>query len=495
MAILEPIADSQWNRSCAAHLLWRAGLGGTTEQLDVFEKLTPKEAVRRLMAPGRKPSLPDFSKILDDTTQEEKDLRTISQDKTQSPESRREARQMSQRIRNRQITSLRDTWSHQLLETKEPFVEKLCLFWHNHFAVSDEKNDYRTLNQYLKLLRTQGLGSFGDLLIAISKNPAMLNHLDNVNNVKGKPNENYARELMELFSLGIGHYNEDDVLAGARAFTGWTYKRSSNVFEFREKSHDFEEKTFLGQTGNWNGEDIVRIILEQPACSRFLAFTIWDEFVDYNPKPEVIEELATTIRQEKYAVGPVLERVFLSRGFYAPEIRGRHVKAPFQLVPSSIRLMRMKDPPTELIVDTMKIMGQELTTPPDVDGWPIGRRWINTSTLLMRYNFANYLTHGTMPKSVGKRWRYSDTRKYNPKYFLEQIKSRRLTLPQEITDFFIGHFIQREISDPSRRKLIAYIQKDRAGGRANFDPRNKTAEEKIRGLIHLVMSSPDYQLC
>src|SRR5208282_4912555 len=273
---------------------------------------------------------------------------------------------------------------------------KLAFFWHGHFTTSarDERAASLMWRQN-ELLRRYAAGNFDPFLHAISKDPAMLDYLNNAQNKKQHPNENYAREVMELFTLGIGNYTEDDVQEGARAFTGWTH--DGDEFIFREFQHDYGDKTFLGQTGNFDGDNVLDIILRQPACPRFVAGELF-KYLAYDGVDDVLATaLGDLFYGNQFELRPLIRTILTSRGFYSPECIGVQIKCPVQLFVGTVRMLGLSMPPEGAVISALSQMGQVPLMPPNVRGWPGGHLWINTSTLFIRYNTGVWLAGGDVP--------------------------------------------------------------------------------------------------
>src|SRR5712692_4212875 len=252
----------------------------------------------------------------------------------------------------------------------------------------------------LALFRQMATGSFKELVLAISRDPAMLSYLDNNSNRKGKPNENYARELMELFTMGVGSYTEPDVKEAARAFTGWTFVE--NKFVFRRDQHDGGGKTFLGRTGDWDGTDVIDIIFEQPAAARHLPRRLFEFFAYPGPEESVLDELAGIFQRSGWSVKTVLRAIFQSALFFSPQAVRAQIKGPVQLVVGAVQALGI-EVPEQALLRAIDLMGQSLLYPPNVGGWPKSKGWINTATILIRYNFSSLMLDGTMPGLAGRR--------------------------------------------------------------------------------------------
>ena len=288
-------------------------------------------------------------------------------------------------------------WAERMLDTHRPLEEKLALFWHGHFATAQNKvRDYRKMLGQIDLFESYGAGNFGDLLVAVAKDPAMLYYLDAGVNVKGAANENFAREVMELFTMGVGNYTEEDVREAARAFTGWNFENLD--FVVNTAQHDGGSKTFLGRTGNFDGVDVLRIILEQPVTAEYIAAKIYRYLVREDPSPALITQLGTLLRDSDYELRPLLTTVFLSRDFYSQASYGAHIKGPVEHVVAMLKQLGAEDVPgIPDFNETTIALGQHLLNPPSVAGWAQGKSWITPASLQERGNVAfDYLFPGVI---------------------------------------------------------------------------------------------------
>jgi len=463
----EPGSHDPFDRLKAAHLLNRAGFGGTPAEVEKVLKLGPAGAVDWLLdfpdasAEERNAAdVPNLSAIADIPS----NFRELRQQLTnKTPEQRRQL-QMKLNMANRD--AFMATWGWWLKRMAHgPFQlqEKLAFFWHGHFTTSfrDERMTLLMWEQN-ELLRKMAAGSFRELVHAISRDPAMLDYLNNNQNRKGHPNENYARELMELFTLGIGNYSEDDVKQAARAFTGWMHDGDKYIFNARQ--HDFASKNFLGHTGNFNGDDVIEIILANPACARFISSELFEYFVHPGPQPQVVEALADILRGGNYQLRPLLQAMFRSRAFYNSQAIGIQIKSPVQLVIGTIRMLDLPMPPQpQALMGPLQLMGQVPMMPPNVKGWPGGHSWVNASTIFVRYNTATRLA-SLRTLSLGELPEESKT-------------------PEEIVDALVARLIQRPLSADKRQVLVdGYKSRPRS-------------EQGIREVIQLIVSMPEYQLC
>ncbi|HWP28412.1 MAG TPA: DUF1800 domain-containing protein [Chloroflexota bacterium] len=428
-----------------AHLLRRAGFGATPAELDAAVRLGYDTVVDRLLHP----------EAVEDAEAPLADL-----DETVQP-----------------LEGLRLAWLTRMLHTRRPLQEKLVLFWHGQLPSAAAKLGARRapalLDQQLTLFREHALGNWRALLRAISRDPAMLVYLDNRLNRKGAPNENYARELLELFTLGIGNYDEHDVQEAARAFTGWTLDREGR-FTLNARQHDDGLKTIFGRTGPWTGDDVIDLILEQPAAARFLAARLFRFFAYDDPAPEVIERLATRFRNSDYDLRVLVEAILRSPEFRSERAYRAHIKSPVEFAIGTLKLLGAEAVPRDLPA-SLRRMGQDLLNPPSVKGWDGGPAWINATTLLERFNFANRLVsargeHGTSYLDIDSLVRQHPT-------------------PEALVDHFADLFLDGDLPPASRATLLAYMQD---GPAVAADP--DAADRKIRGLVHLVLASPLYQL-
>jgi hypothetical protein len=403
---LAQIDIALWSEKAAAHLLERAGFGGTPGVIRRLAAMTPEQAVDHVLQGASDDDLPDF---------EESGFWDPSL--THFPPSRPAATELAERtgaamgvrvkpggnrplqpVTNRFFYWLRATtletrrlsywWLGRMLQTRHPLREKMALFWHGHFATSEEKlRDYRKIRQQIDLLRNGALGSFRELLTAVSKDSAMLVFLDAAQNVKGAPNENFGREVMELFTMGVGQYSEHDIREAARAFTGWT--NDDLAFRFDSAKHDAGEKSFLGRTGAFDGDDILRIILEHDQTAAYVASKIWRFFASTAISPDLARDLGALLRDCDYEITPFLRALFLSRVFHSKAVVGTHIKSPVELIVSTYRKLGLRMMPGVPDPHTVgQTLGQILLYPPTVAGWGEGRAWITPGLLFERGNFA-----------------------------------------------------------------------------------------------------------
>lgn len=476
---LEPF-QGKWNRTLAAHLLNRAGFGALPEEVDrataagmetTVDALLDFDKVTEAFLPPDTPEIPEGAR---------RKLAALP------PEERRLKVQQFQRENRESIEETRGWWIRRMLHSRAPLREKLTLFWHGHFATSanDVKMARHMFNQN-EFLRANCLGNFRALVLGISRDPAMLKYLDNNTNRKQRPNENYARELLELFTMGIGNYTEADVKACARAFTGWTFQ--GEEFVFQENQHDAGTKTFLGRTGELDGTDIIDIVLEQPCTARFIAAKLLRYLVSDNPDGNLVEATAALLRSSRYELKPVVRAIVCSETFYSARSYRTQIKSPAQLVIGSARLLRAEINERALAV-AMRMLGQDLLYPPNVKGWDGGETWINTTTLLARYNVAGYLLSGEIPGS-GTPAAKGGNRRFRLERFSKPTHQLNTIYPPDIAsdaprlvNALVGRLLQSYLDDKARQWLIAEAETTRVSGRPAL-------------IAHLIMSMPEYQLC
>ena len=366
------------------HLLWRAAFGPMTENVNQVQEVSQKELYQLLIkTSAKKPDQFNVARNLFDGlvkgVQDIGLMQKLSQDQ----------RKMLRRQSVDDLKNLNLTWLNQMINSEAQLREKMSLFWHGLFAC-------RVINiffqqQLLNIIRENALGNFGDVLREVSKSPAMLSFLNNQQNKKQHPNENFAREVMELFTMGRGNYTENDVKEGARAFTGWGFNLKGEFVE-RPFLHDTGNKTFLGNTGNFNGDDIIDILLEQKQTAKFITQKLYKYFVNDTPDAAKIELLANRFYQSGYEIKELLTGIFTSDWFYNDKNIGTRIKSPVELLVGIRRMipMELQKPEVQLLLE--RALGQILFYPPNVAGWPGGKSWIDSSALMLRMRIPQILT-------------------------------------------------------------------------------------------------------
>ena len=479
------------------HLLWRAGFGPAIEQLEQLDEFTPRQIYKGLVKASDKKL--EYLNVADNYLQGlfkgVDDVGRI-QRKELTPDEKKKVQQ-----KNREgVRNLNLTWLQEMVNSKAQLREKMAFFWHGHFACRNLNVFYQ--QGLLDIIRRNALGNFGDLLSEVSRSAAMLNFLNNQQNRKDHPNENFAREVMELFTLGRGHYTENDIKDAARAFTGWT----ANVrgeFIFRKAVHDEGIKTVLGQTGNFNGDDILEILMQQKQTARFISQKLYLFFVNEVPDKERIEWMAERFYQSRYNIGALMEDVFTSDWFYHERNIGSRIKSPIELLAGIQRMLPMKLENEESLIVIQRILGQMLFYPPNVSGWPGGRSWIDSSTLMMRMR---------VPQLISER----DELNIKPKDDDDQMMGRKeesanTNLPKQKVNKAGTRIIYADIEwekytayyhKVSREKLINAIagnllQTNTAVGSGIIKHYSdeSSREAFIRSVTIQLMSTPEYQMC
>jgi uncharacterized protein (DUF1800 family) len=359
------------------HLLWRAGMGPAASQLSELKETKPALLYKALQKTAAQRPAPidtadEYLKNLLQNYQEE-GLRKKVPDRMD--------RKLLQQKQRESIKNLNLAWIAQMINGEAPLREKMALFWHGHFASRNVNVFFQ--QDLLQVIRENALGSFKTLLQGVSKSAAMLNFLNNNQNRKGHPNENFAREVMELFTMGRGNYTEKDVKEAARAFTGWG-ANFKGEFQFRKFQHDEGSKTVLGKTGNFNGDDVLNLLLEHKQTAHFITQKIYKYFVNEIPDPAKIDELSNRFYNSNYDISKLMEDIFTSDWFYKEENIGVKIKSPIELIVGIQRMLPMEVEHPETFLLIQRVLGQVLFYPPNVAGWPGGTTWIDSSTLMMR---------------------------------------------------------------------------------------------------------------
>lgn len=385
------------------------------------------------------------------------------------------------------IDDVRTWWIYRMIHGRRPLIEKMTFFWHGHFAtaVSKVNNPYAMYVQN-QLLRDHGLGKFEDLLQRIAQDPAMLIYLDGASNHKAHPNENFAREVMELFTVGVGHYTEADVQEAARAFTGWNLR--DDAFEYNFLQHDRDPKTFMGHTGLSDGGEILHLLAEHPATAERLSRKLFEFFIYENPDRKTLAPIIKVWTDTKGDIREVLRALFLSPAFSSEKAAYRaRIKSPAEYVIGAIRSLGGTIAPRQA-VGVMARMGQDLFNPPTVKGWDGGMAWISTSTIFERFNFAASVTTARGPQG---------TNHINPDSIFNGLQP---TTAEQMVDLAVEHLLDGRLDPAAREVIVKYLetpdpqgQKDGKGLPAHLTDR-RAFDEKSRGMIHLLLSTPEFQL-
>ena len=569
---LAPIAANSWNARAAAHLLSRAGFGGTPEDAARLAAMTPREAVRSLItvdsAENDRLTPFDHSGIHDPSLEPFPESRPAATERAKrtgesmgvrvKPGGNRPLQPVANRFFYWLRASMLETsrvaywWANRMLTSNTPLREKMALFWHGHFAVNEDKvRDYRKLLIQLQLFQNAGLGSFRDLTVAVARDPAMLCFLDSRKNVKGSPNENFAREIMELFTMGVGNYTEKDVREAARAFTGWDYEDVR--FVVKDDLHDHGQKTFLGETGDFDGVQVIDIIMRQPVTANFIAGKLYRYFVRDDLDPKLQAQLGDLLRKGDYRIAPFMETLFLSKDFFSDAAMGAIIPGPVVLAVSTCRKLGLSEiPGVPDFNRATATLGQQLLGPPTVAGWAEGRSWITPGLLLERGNFARDLlfpdinfippdrhnpqddvrrvadniragqniTQATRPaegvvvaeanmaadRDEDFNTRYASFRGWDmavqrvkpiPRATARidlsaMVRANGLKTTGQAVDYFLQRFLLVQPGEPSRARLVAFLDEDL--GSPDLTVADSYMEDSLRMLTHLIMCLPEYQL-
>jgi hypothetical protein len=491
IAALRPMEEESFNMVAAWHLLSRAGFGGSFAQVSALQSMGLSGAVDLLVDyqnikgdPFTKPEV-DETIIRPPTADEARAMRDARKNDDKVALARFDLERNQRQVQDRnQMSDLQDWWLGLMIQTPRPLQEKLTLGWHSHFATN-----FRTVRDSAMVVRQNFFfrenanGSFATLLKGIIREPAMLKFLNNDSNSKDKPNENLAREIMELFSLGVGNYSETDIKEGARALTG--YGRNEREFKFNIGRHDTKDKRILGKSGAFDGEAFVDLLLAQPACSRFVARKFYKWFVgDIDVKPseeqaEVIEAIAGELRSNKYEIAPTLKTLFKSRYFYSREVLGNQIKSPVQLIVSTVRSLQTPTRDLRVLVSAGELMGQELFEPPSVAGWDTGRAWINSATMFARQNLTVFLLTGKLPYTQG--WDRTEMAYKPGETVLSGLKTRS---PDEVVNRLMFVMLGPRTTPERKGELMAFLASRKEG----------MTDDVVMGLMLMISAMPEFQV-
>ncbi len=446
-----PTRKSRWDIAKAAHLYRRAAFGAAWDVIEAAAALTPVEAVDRVIR-GQE-GLERF----------EADVARLTPGTLESNNPR----------------ELQGLWMYRLLNSPHPLREKLTLFWHNHFATSQAKvNSVRMMHRQNVTLRQYAMGSFAGLLREMTFDPAMLIWLDSNTNRKGAPNENYAREVFELFSLSPGNYTENDIKEAARALTGWSAKDEQPFFNPAE--YDAGEKTIFGQRGAFTAGDVVRLALSQPACARFIVRKLFREFInDHDAPPDsLLEPLVVEYRLRDYDTGWLVKRMLSSWLFFSDASVHQRIKSPIEFVVGTVRSLGGTVSPLNA-ADGCAQLGQSLYYPPNVKGWDGGREWISSTTLLLRQNMAFEVTKGR-----------DETARLDPARLAVKYSAKT---PEQVADLFLNVFVQKTDS-PAREQIVTQLKAEIESANDRPFAQRENQARLARLAAHLVLALPEAQL-
>jgi hypothetical protein len=567
---LTPITPADWNYDRAGHLLAHAGFGGTPDEIQKLADAGLERAVRSLVyyesIPNPKmqpfvesgfwdPGLNGFPESRPEAT-ERADKHGVSMGVEIKPTGNRPIQPISDRFFYWLRATLLETrrlgywWANRMLQTTHPLEQKMALLWHGHFATHENKvRDYRKMMQQIDLFERGATGNIRDLTVQVAQNPAMLYFLDAQYNVKGAPNENFAREVMELFTMGVGHYSEKDVREAARAFTGWYF--DNLAFKLNSDKHDDGAKTLLGQMGNFDGVDVLKIIFEQPVTAEYLAAKIYRFLVRDELSPDLRKRLGGVLRDEKYEVRPLLTVILSSKDFYSAASYGDHIKGPVEHMVTMMKHLGADVLPGVPDFNQSTIsMGQHLLNPPSVAGWAGGKAWITPGLLIARGNVARDVLIPDMTgfrdwnsggnDLVGRRLRdgydigaatavddpsamttfdrvaLERDERFNTRVSSslgwERAARKLIPTPRdaarfdltrmvmengakstaEAVDYLMWRMLRVPLSKATRERFVEFLTKEL--GTDSIDRAKTYMEDALRMTVHLIMSTPEYQI-
>jgi uncharacterized protein (DUF1800 family) len=470
------------------HLAWRAGFGENLPVIEGWGKRKRKETVKRILA-GKDKEMEELRVINETGLPDYKRLKDMSA----------EQRRAIQKLNTDGIKDLNVSWMNAMIKTDHPLREKMALFWHGHFACRTQNVLYN--QQLLEVIRTHALGNFGELLTGVSKSPAMLAFLNNQQNRKQRPNENFAREVMELFTIGRGNYTEKDVKEAARAFTGWSFDEVGQ-FQFRQRVHDDGVKTILGKTGNFTGEDVIQLLLEQKQTAKYITAKIYRYFVNETPDEARINELADKFYQSSYDITSLMQEIYVNDWFYDEKNVGAIIKSPVELLVGLRRAIPMQFEQEETMLLFQRVLGQTLFYPPNVAGWPGGRNWIDSSSLMFRMRVPQVVLYSQefniRPKEItpemGEGKNYKMTLEIND--FLKRQYAKKVNAQIDWKPYVDGYskVPREELADAIAGTLLLKNKSlDKSFLERYAD--SSTRENYIKTVTIDVMSTPEYQLC
>jgi uncharacterized protein (DUF1800 family) len=478
------------------HLLWRAGFGPAVEQLKDLPNYSSTEFYNAMVKASRKK--PDYINVADNYIEGLVmgiDQVGKQQKKELSADEKKKRRQM-----NREgIRNLNLEWMAEMVNSASQMREKMAFFWHGHFACRNLNIFYQ--QGLLDVLRRNALGNFGTMLKEVSRSAAMLYFLNNQQNRKGHPNENFAREVMELFTLGRGNYTENDIKEAARAFTGWS-ANAQGEFIFRKGQHDYGKKTVLGKTGNFDGDDVLNILLDRKETATYICRKMYKFFVNEKVEEEKVNWISARFYANDYDISKLLEDIFTSDWFYDEKNIGANIKSPIELLVGIQRMLPMEMENEEAMLILQRILGQILFYPPNVAGWPGGRTWIDSSTLMMRMRIPQLIIDedemnvspkddddqmmGMADEKVAKK---GGGKKYSPKN-------------QQINANLDWNLLLKDMEKVPRENLLAALSDTLLQTKGGIndtlisqyaDASNR--EAFIKSATLRIMGTPEYQLC
>jgi len=464
------------------HLYNRAGFGISYPDLHQLSRKKRSKVVDALFNnKGPAANLQVLSQ--DEFLAQQSLLATLGAKKEQTPEEKQQREDIT-KARNEKSRDLNISWLQQMMATPNSLLEKMTLFWHGHFACRANQPFYA--QQLNNIQRNNALGNFKTLLIEVSKSPAMLDYLNNQQNRKGKPNENFSRELMELFTLGRGNYTEMDIKEAARAFTGWTYNKTGE-FEFNPRVHDEKQKTFFGQTGLYDGEAIIDLILAKPETATFICRKLYVFFVNDTPNESHVKELAGYFYAQQYDIAAVMKKLFTADWFYAKENTGNKIKSPVEFLVNLSREFYVTYNKPQVLIQLQTSLGQYLFNPPNVAGWAGGKNWIDSSSLMLRMKIPSLVLNDGVLDFNGKADPEDEA----------VIALNRRAKPKPVKSYVNAKanwekFLADLPKDMKQTELAAFLLQPAIGQKISD---LVSANVNLKNTAIAVTSMPEYQLC
>ena len=478
------------NRLKNQHLLWRAGFGPMAENAAILDTVSQKELWNLLMkTSAKKPEKINVAQNLVDGLY--KGIQDIAQ--MQKPELTNDQKKQIKEQSRDDLKNLNIRWLEEMINSEAQLREKMSLFWHGHFAC-------RVINSYfqqelLQIIRENALGNFKDLLRAVSKSPSMISFLNNQQNRKKKPNENFAREVMELFTMGRDNYTENDIKEAARAFTGWGFNLKGE-FEFRKFQHDDDKKTVLGKTGNFDGDDVLDILLEQKQTAKYITKKIYKYFVNDKVDDARVEWLSNRFYESGYDIKRLMEDIFTADWFYDEKNIGTKIKSPIELLAGIRRLLPMEMENDQAQLLFQKTLGQILFYPPNVAGWPGGKNWIDSSSLMLRLRIPQILSANDIMDIMPK------TDDDVQGGMMEMAAKKLKNVTKGGTAKIDWRLVSKIFESTAREKLLQNITDTVLQTKTHLSNavlekylNNESRENYIKSTIVNLMSTPEYQLC
>ena len=445
------------------HLLHRAGFGVELKNISFLKNKNQKELYEQLLKNSEK---------YEPITIESEDFSSYRPKNANA-----EMKNFFQKKNKEENAEIISKWYQKMIDSDAQLREKMAFFWHGHFATRTVLSKFNL--QLLNTIREHALGNFGDLLKMVSKSPSMLQFLNNQQNKKDHPNENFAREVMELFTMGRGNYTEKDIKEAARAFTGWSFLPDGSFFE-RPRLHDFGEKTFLGNTGNYDGDEILEIILQQKATAKYISKKLYRFFVNENIDQNRVNELAEKFYQSHYDIKTLLKEIFTQEWFYEEKNIGTKIKSPIELMVGIQRILPIKIENPKTLIVFQRLLGQQLLSPPNVAGWPSGKAWIDSSTLMLRLKtpqiWSGIISLDYAPKD-------DDDMNMGMQKFLPKPLQGNFSVQWDLVSKYLKNENVEDILLQSKKSIPENVINE-------FD-----LDDEFKARIVALMSTPEYQLC